>query len=148
MTADRSDTTLVQEITINAPAAIVFAALTDPNQLPQWWGDEQTYRCTHMENDLRVGGGWRTDGVSSDGGTFTVGGEYLAIDPPRLLEYTWDPSFGTPHDAKTVVHIELTETGGVTRLHLTHSGFSSPESRDQHDAGWTKVLGWLKGFAE
>ena len=148
MTATDSATTLVREITINAPAAKVFAALTDPDQLPKWWGDDETYHCTSMERDLRVGGTWKTTGVGTDGGEFTVEGKYLAIDAPRLLEYSWLPSFGTPHDAETVVRIELAESNGATHLRLTHSGFSSRESRDQHDAGWVSVLGWLKAFVE
>ena len=148
MTAAETETTLVREITINAPAAKVFAALTDPDQLPKWWGDDESYHCTHMERDLRVGGTWKTTGVGAGGGEFTVEGKYLAIDAPRLLEYSWLPSFGTPHDAETIVRFELTERDGATHLRLTHTGFSSRESRDQHDAGWGTVLGWLTAYAE
>jgi uncharacterized protein YndB with AHSA1/START domain len=148
MTVTDSSTTLVREITINAPAAKVFAALTDPDQLPKWWGDDNTYHCTRMERDLRVGGTWKTTGIGRDGAEFTVEGAYLAIDAPRLLEYSWLPSFGTPHDVETVVRFELTERDGATHLRLTHSGFSGSESRDQHDMGWVQVLGWLAAYVE
>jgi uncharacterized protein YndB with AHSA1/START domain len=146
MTVADSSTTLVREITINAAAAKVFAALTDPDQLPKWWGDDETYHCTHMERDLRVGGTWKTTGIGKDGAEFTVEGRYLSIDAPRLREYSWLPSFGTPRDAETVVRFELTERDGATQLRLTHSGFSSSESRDQHDMGWAQVLGWLAAY--
>jgi uncharacterized protein YndB with AHSA1/START domain len=141
-------TTIVKEIEINAPAAKIFAALTEPDQLARWWGSDDAYRCTKMERELRVGGRWRTTGNGCDGGEFSVGGVYRIVDPPRLLEYTWEPSWGTPHDVETIVRFELEERDGVTRLRLTHRGFSTIASRDEHDKAWTQVLGWLTAFVE
>jgi len=85
MTTTDSSTTIVREITIDAPAAKIFAALTDPDQLVQWWGDDEIYRCTNMERDLRVGGKWRTTGRDAQGKSFAVEGLYRVIDPPRVL---------------------------------------------------------------
>ena len=80
-----ADSTIVKEIDINAPAAKVFAALTDPKQLPQWWGEEGKYHVDTMESDLRVGGRWRSAGSSVNGSTFSVEGVYRAIDAPSLI---------------------------------------------------------------
>jgi uncharacterized protein YndB with AHSA1/START domain len=149
MTQTDTATTIVREIAIKAPATKVFAALTDPDQLVQWWGDAETYQCTKMERDLRVGGTWQTTGVGSDGEAFSVGGVYRAIDPPHAVEFTWMHQWGAmASPSETVVRYELTEHDGVTTLRVTHSGFTDLQERDGHNAGWARVLAWLQGYLE
>lgn len=147
--AVETPTGIVQEITINAPAAKVFAAITEPKQLLQWWGSPETYRCTTMEADVRVGGRWRTAGEGADGESFSVVGTYRVVDPPRVLEHTWKYERG-PYDdhVETVVRYDLEERDGVTHVRLTHTGFTDVEARDDHERGWTVVLGWLRAYAE
>ncbi len=50
--------TVLAEIFIVAPPARVFQALTDPHQLPLWWGQQGMYRITEWKGDLRPGGKW------------------------------------------------------------------------------------------
>jgi uncharacterized protein YndB with AHSA1/START domain len=52
------DDTIVQEVTINAPAERIFAALTNPDELLKWWAAEGKFRLVHAECDLRPGGKW------------------------------------------------------------------------------------------
>jgi hypothetical protein len=54
---------IVQEITIKAPAARVFEALTDPTQRMKWWGQEGRFETTNAESDLRLGGRWLMSGM-------------------------------------------------------------------------------------
>src|SRR6478752_5787001 len=93
------------EIFIAAPPDRVFQALTDPKQLPKWWGQKGMYRITESKVDLRPGGKWSSVGVGADGTSFSVDGEYIEVEPPRLLVYTWTPSFSEV--AGTVVRWEL-----------------------------------------
>ena len=146
MTTTADTTTIVKDIDINAPAAKVFAALTDPNQLPQWWGEEGKYRVDRMESDLRPGGRWGSYGTSADGSTFSVEGMYRVVDAPHRLEMTWKHDWGE-NPEETVVRYELTEANGTTHLRVTHSGFTSQESRDNHSAGWDQVLRWMIAYA-
>src|SRR6267143_5361172 len=97
--------TIVAEIYIAAPPARVFEAITDPEQAARWWGQTGVYRITERRADLRPGGMWFNAGVAADGTAFHVEGEYLEIDPPRLLVHTWLPSWTGP--LKTVVRWEL-----------------------------------------
>jgi uncharacterized protein YndB with AHSA1/START domain len=55
MNQTSADERIVQEITINAPAERIFAALTRPDQRSQWWGAEGRFQTTDMESDLRPG---------------------------------------------------------------------------------------------
>jgi uncharacterized protein YndB with AHSA1/START domain len=81
------------EIEIGASPDRVFQALTDPAELAAWWGDAAMYRTYDWQVDLRAGGAWSSRARGADGSEMTVGGEYLEVDPPRLLVYTWRPSW-------------------------------------------------------
>lgn len=85
------------EILVAAPPARVFEAITDPKQTAQWWGQKGQYKVTEATSDVRLGGEWSTTGVGDDGTKFTVKGEYLEVDPPRLLVHTWNPSYSDLH---------------------------------------------------
>jgi uncharacterized protein YndB with AHSA1/START domain len=99
---------IVSEIHIAAQPGRVFQALVDSEQVVQWWGQGGVYLCTQFNADLRIGGRWRSAGVGPDGTSFEVTGEYLEIDPPRLLVYTWIASW--TGDVKTKVRWELEPT--------------------------------------
>ena len=96
---------VVAEIFIAAPPERVFKAITGSQQLHPWWGQPGLYRITAWKADLRPGGKWQSDGVGADGTSFRVEGEYLEIDPPRLLVHTWIASYSAI--LRTVVRWEL-----------------------------------------
>jgi hypothetical protein len=54
------------------PPARVFQAITDPKQMPRWWGASNLYRIQDFNADVRVGGQWSSYGVGVDGTTFRV----------------------------------------------------------------------------
>ena len=148
MTTTDTTTTIVREVTIEAPAEVIFHALTDPGELIQWWGSDETYHVTEMVADVRVGGKWRTAGVGADGKAFAVEGVYRAIERPKVLEYTWKHDWDGGSNDTTLVRIELAERNGATVVKLTHSGFTDEKSRSDHDRGWGTVLGWLKAYVQ
>lgn len=151
---------VVAEVFIAAPPERVFQAITDPNQMPLWWGQQGLYRVTQWKADLRVGGKWRSDGVGADGTMFSVEGEYLEIDRPHLLVHTWLASYSGL--MKTVVRWELEardvhglqgpgpkKMGTGTLVKIRHEGFAgSLEQANAHGQGWIRVLGWMQSFVE
>jgi uncharacterized protein YndB with AHSA1/START domain len=136
------------EILISAPPERVFQALTDPRQLLQWWGQQGMYHGTKWTTDVRPGGQWRSEGVNeTDGSPFHVGGEYLEVDPPRTLVYTWIASW--TGSLKTVVRWTLEPCAEGTRVQLRHDGFAKqPGAVRDHALGWQRVTGWMKEFVE
>jgi len=148
------------EIFIAAPPARVFEAITDPYQMPKWWGQAGVYKITEWKGDLRPGGKWSSVGVSVEGSSFRVDGEYLEVDPPRLLVHTWIASWSGP--LKTVVRWELEpqsvhdlhpggpkKAGTGTLVKIRHEGFAgAPENAAGHAKGWERVLAWLEGYLE
>ncbi|MGH8137785.1 MAG: SRPBCC family protein [Steroidobacteraceae bacterium] len=146
MSHTSADDTIVQEITIQADAERVFAALTSPEQRVKWWGAEDRFKTTHMESDLRPGGKWLMRGVGVGGRPFTVQGVYREIERPRLLAFTWLPSWQEP-GLESLVRLELQARAGVTTVRLTHSGLTTESSRAQH-RGWPDILAWLQAYLE
>jgi uncharacterized protein YndB with AHSA1/START domain len=136
------------EIHIAAPPDRVFQALTDPWQLLQWWGQKGMYHGTDWQTDVRPGGRWRCEGASdTDGSPYHVGGEYVEVDPPRLVSYTWVASWSGA--LKTLVRWELEADSGGTRVRLRHSGFAEAPARAQdHYQGWQRVVVWMQVFVE
>jgi uncharacterized protein YndB with AHSA1/START domain len=129
------------EVEIGVAPETVYHSLTDPAELAAWWASPETYRTHDWVLDVRPGGRWscRTTGPN---GESTVGGEYLEVDPPRVLAYTWCPSW-EPGLVSTVRYV-LTATPSRTRVQVTHDGFGARvEALRSHEEGWTRVLGWL-----
>jgi uncharacterized protein YndB with AHSA1/START domain len=136
--------TIVEEITIQGSAERIFEALADAKQRLKWWGAKGAYQSTDMESDLRLGGKWMMKGTST-GRPFTCHGEYTKIDRPRVLEFTWNPSW-QDDSPESLVRFDLDEKDGLTRVRVTHSGLT-PSGRDVHK-GWPQVLSWLKAYVE
>lgn len=137
---------IVSEVHIMAQPERVFEALVDPEQVLQWWGQTNVYRCTKFDADLRVGGKWRSSGLGPDGGNFEVTGEFLEIDAPHLLVYTWVASW--TGEVKTTVRWELSPTNQGTLLQIRHSGFSAHPEVTKSYRGWPRMLGWLQAYLE
>jgi uncharacterized protein YndB with AHSA1/START domain len=133
---------IVSEIWIAAPRERIFQALVDPLQVVQWWGQAGIYRCTKSESDLRVGGAWRSIGLDGSGREFEITGEYLEVDPPRLLSSTWIATW--TGNAKTKIRWELEPAEKGTLVRIRHSGVATHPEIAQAYRGWPRMLGWLE----
>ena len=140
---------IVSEIYIAAPPERVFQALVDPELVVKWWGGQgaaQSFRCTDFRCDVRAGGKWRSAGVDGQGRPFAATGEYVEVDPPRLLVQTWLASWTA--QVKTTVRWELLPAGTGTRVRHQHSGLAVDSEVAKSFRGWGAILGWLQAFVE
>ena len=143
MTAPDGGEVLVVRRVLPAPRERVFAAWLDPESLAQWMRPD-TVAATVVEVDPRVGGRFRIAMQRGDG-EVEHRGEYLTIDPPRRLEFTWISAYTDTRP--TVVTVELLEREGGTELVLTHRRL--PVSRvDAHRQGWTDIVRNLGAYLE
>jgi len=112
-----------------------MAAWLDPRSVAEWMQPGDVAQTT-VEIDARVGGKFRI--VMSHGrGDADHWGEYLIIDPPSLLSFTW---ISANTDLQpSVVTIEFQPNGNGTDLTLTHRRL--PASRvEDHREGWTDIV--------
>jgi uncharacterized protein YndB with AHSA1/START domain len=115
---------------IAAQPETVFPYFTDPARYVQWMGSIATLEPV-------PGGSYR---VSMRDGVEVVG-EFLEVDPPRRLVFTW----GWTHDlavapGTTRVEVTLDEEAGGTRVVLRHHDLPDDEQRDHHGTGWRMYL--------
>jgi uncharacterized protein YndB with AHSA1/START domain len=139
--ADLDTGTILATVEIAASPDRVFKALCS-EEVIEWWGSPDSYQVNQWTADLRVGGQWRSAGKGADGSDFSVGGEFLEIDPPHRLVQSWQPSWQP--DLATTIAYRLQAIEGGTRVTISHTGFAGQkESCQNHAAGWEKVFGWL-----
>ena len=122
----------------------VFDAWLDPMTAGRWLFATPTGQMLRVEIDARVGG--RFIFVDRrDGDDIEHSGEYLDIDRPRRLVFT----FGVPKYSPemTRVCVEIVPRGAGCELMLTHEGVL-PEYTNRTQAGWTEILARLTASLE
>lgn len=121
---------------IDASPEDVFDAWTTADSMKQWMlpGPTKEARVTL---DARVGGRFRIDMIG-DGATHEHTGEFLVVDRPRVLKFTWI-SRSTGQQVSTVT-VSLEPKGRQTVLTLTHEGLPNEESARNHEKGWTDIV--------
>ncbi|GAA2153587.1 SRPBCC family protein [Nocardioides koreensis] len=128
---------------LDAPRERVFDALTDPAVLPQWWGPAG-FTIPEVELDLRVGGGYRFGMQPPEGDLFHLAGEFLEIDPPDHLVYSFRWEEPDPDDRETVVRLSLRARGDGTELSLVQDEFATEARLALHRDGWTESFQKLR----
>jgi uncharacterized protein YndB with AHSA1/START domain len=113
----------------DAPAHLVWRAVTEPDLVKRWWGAERG-EVTLVEIDLRVGGQWRYVMTAGSGGQ-EVGfhGEfYEIVEGERIVQTEVFEGFPDAHSVNTMT---LVEADGRTTL-TTLVQHQAPEHRDMH----------------
>jgi uncharacterized protein YndB with AHSA1/START domain len=141
--ADSGGLTLRLNRVVAAPRTQVFDACTNPDELPYWWGPHG-FTSPQIDLDLRVGGAYRFAMQPPDGEMFHLSGEFLAIEPPARLAYTFRWEEPDPDDRETVVDLSLRDLDDSTEVALVQSGFATEARRALHEAGWTDGLDRLQ----
>lgn len=118
----------------------VYDAWTDPESIKEWMIPLPGGR-TSATLDPRVGGRFRID-MSGEGKTYPHQGEFLRLERPRLIEFTWI-SMAT-NQQRSVVTVELRPLGrGQTELTLTHKQLPTDKAVEEHRSGWSAILDHL-----
>ena len=120
----------------------VFEAWLDPNPAGQWLFAHVSRPMIKVEIDPRVGGSFnitRRDGADVNDDVEHVG-EYLEIDRPRRLVFT----FSVPKFAKQItrVTVDIVLVDGGCQLTLTHEDVP-PEWASATESGWGMILNSL-----
>jgi uncharacterized protein YndB with AHSA1/START domain len=110
----------------DAPPERVFAAYTDPELIPQWWGPHGTSTIVD-ELDARKGGRWQFRSQDSAGNEVVFRGYYREVVAPERIAQTfeWD---GMP--GYVSVETVTFERVGEQTLAVSTSIFHSGSERD------------------
>ena len=134
---------VTRKLEIRAPRARVWEALTEPNQLLQWFPTKRA------EIDLRPGGDALLEWDEAKAEAVVD-----VVEPPGRFVFRWRPEgLGRPFTTVSFTLDEL-EDGASTRVRLVESGFASlpdqieTQSQKGNDEGWAHELRELKEYLE
>ncbi len=131
---------LIVERTFNASPEKIWQALTDPQQMKEWYFDLPGFRA-------ELGYQFQFTGGPAPERQYLHLCEVTAVVPNRQLAYSWRYD-GCAGDS--FVEFLLTEKGGgKTQVRVTHRGLETfpadlPDfASGNFKAGWTAILGTL-----
>jgi uncharacterized protein YndB with AHSA1/START domain len=121
-----------------AAADRVFDAWLDPDTASKWLFATESGQMIRVEIDPRVGGSFNF--TRRDGDDVEHVGEYLEIDRPRRLVFT----FSVPKYSKQItrVTVDIMSLASGCELTLTHEDVL-PEWASRTEAGWGMILNSL-----
>jgi len=133
---------VVVERTLNAPVAKVWKALTDVNQMREWYFDLKEFKPEIGFEFEFV--------VEHEGNAYHHLCKVTEVIPPKKIAYTWRYK-GEPGDS--LVTFELFADGDKTRLKVTHTGIETfPKTpayaRKNFETGWRAIATELEQFLE
>jgi uncharacterized protein YndB with AHSA1/START domain len=147
MNAPAGGLVLELQLVVDSPRERIFSALTESPELSTWWGPDG-YTMPEIDLDLRVGGVYRFTMQPPGGNRFHLAGEFLEIEPPRRLVYTFRYEEPDPDDRQTVVALSLEEVGHATEVALWQGDFATEGRLELHRSGWTDSLEKLRELTE
>jgi uncharacterized protein YndB with AHSA1/START domain len=131
-------------ITIHAPAAKVWEALTRPDLIKQWFFGVDT------ETDWKVGspiihtGTWQ-------GKPYVDKGRILRFEPPKVLAHShWSDLSGLPDREENYQQVtyQITERDGASELTISEVNIPNQEAQAISERSWAMVLNNLKELLE
>ncbi len=122
---DRKGRAVRYERRYDATPEEVWAALTEPDQVPNWFAQ--------MTIEPRAGGRVTFEWATGE----TEAGVVRAFDPPKTFEYTWEDG--------SVIRFDLRPDGDGTLLVLDHRGLT-PEQAVDVGPGWHVHLDALEAL--
>lgn len=134
---------LVFERSIDAPARLVWEALTKPEHLKEWYMPRAWGRVARAEMDVRPGGIFSIDIAGPDGQDFPNLGCFLDVEPMKRLVWTsmlfpgYRPAVFDDVPITAIVTMQAEGTGTryvFTALH-----------RNEADLEANRTSGWQQG---
>ena len=132
------------ERSLNVPATVVWEALTDPDQMKQWYFDLPGFRAD-------VGYEFSFKGGPDEGRPYVHLCKVTEVIKEKKLSYTWRyEGFA----GNSTVSFILREEGNITHLQIIHEGLESfPKDNtdfaaNNFEEGWTWFGDSIKKFVE
>jgi uncharacterized protein YndB with AHSA1/START domain len=104
--------------------------------------------CPGQTSTCGVGGGYRFTMQPPSGDPFHLSGEFLEIEPPGRLVYTFRYEEPDPDDRETVVALSLDDVADATEVSLSQGEFATEARLALHRSGWTDSWEKLRELIE
>jgi uncharacterized protein YndB with AHSA1/START domain len=133
---DAATDTAVYERTLSIAASpeTVWEFFVDPEKLTRWKG-------MRADLDPTPGGVYRCEVIPGH----TALGEFVELDPPRRLVFTWGwEGQEAVAPGTSTSEVELTPEGAGTSLRFVHRDLPNAEALASHAEGWDHYLDRLE----
>lgn len=133
----------VIEKIVDAPIERVWKAITDKDDMKQWYFDLAEFKP-------EVGFEFQFEG-QNEGRVFVHLCKVTEVVPKKKLTYSWRYK---DHEGNSFVTFELSDDSGKTKVKLTHAGLETfpplaDFAKENFVAGWTEIIGsMLPAFVE
>jgi uncharacterized protein YndB with AHSA1/START domain len=126
---------IIKEVTIQAPASVIWEAITNKAQMKEWYFDMAGF-APEVGNEFTFTG-------HNEGKTYLHLCKVTEVVEHKKIAYTWryDDAPGN-----SLVTFELFEENGATRVKLTHTGIETfgtdpAYAKKNFVAGWNQIIG-------
>lgn len=132
---------IIVQTTVNAPLEKVWEYWNQPEHIINWAFASDDWEAPNAENDLKVGGKFKTRMQAKDKSQgFDFGGTYTKVEKYKVIEYIMD-------DGRRVsIQFEITGDG-QTRIAESFDP-ESENSEEKQRNGWQTILNNFKKYAE
>ncbi len=126
---------IVVEQTFNAPAATVWQAITNKDQMREWYFNLKQFKA-EPGFEFQFEGG-------PDNRSYVHLCQITDVIPEKKLRYSWRYD---GYEGISFVSFELFPEGNKTRIRLTHEGLETFPSnnkdfaRENFEAGWNDII--------
>jgi len=131
-------------IEIKADTEQVWDALVNPEKIKHYLFGTQTSSDWKVGSPITFRGEW-------EGKSYEDKGTILAIEPPRLLKYSyWSSMSGKEDKPENYVNVtyRVENGGGVCILTISQDGIKSESELEHMDQNWAHVLQSIKQLVE
>jgi uncharacterized protein YndB with AHSA1/START domain len=133
-------TKITVETIVNAPVEKVWEYWNEPKHITQWCQASDDWHAPYADNDLSVGGKFKTTMAAKDGSfSFDFGGVYTKVEEYKAIEYTMS-------DGRKV-QVSFSKEGNGIKLVETFDA-ENTHSVEMQQAGWQAILDNFKSYTE
>jgi uncharacterized protein YndB with AHSA1/START domain len=151
-----SNLVLKIEKKIKADPTRLFRAWLTAEDFPKWFLSGEAIGLGSVHIDPRPGGRFQID-MTLDGKTLPHEGEYLVVEEPKKLVFTWKSHATNNQETLVTITFDalpaITVEGPTGRIEkpetlvtLTHEQLTSDIEINMHRHGWTSILSGLENW--
>jgi uncharacterized protein YndB with AHSA1/START domain len=136
---------VIKEVILNAPVSKVWKAITNKDDMSQWYFDLSEFKP-------EVGFEFSFEGKGLKGQQYLHLCKITEVVPLKKISYTWGYE---NYPGSSIVTFELFDEEDKTKIKLTHEGLESFDSdnpdfaKENFVAGWNELIGKsLKHYIE
>jgi uncharacterized protein YndB with AHSA1/START domain len=133
---------LTVQSTIDAPIEKVWKYYTNPEHMTHWNFASDDWQCPHAENDLRIGGKFKSRMEARDGSSgFDFEGTYTAVEQFSRIEYI----MAGDDSRKVAVEFRKEDDGTLVKVAFDPENINPLEMQK---SGWQAILNNFKKYVE